>query len=90
MQLAWSRIWTRVTVSISYDDNDYTTDTSNKRPSLILTSLAMSHLFFSSYSVYEMGGKWQYSWWSAASKIYLKQLVEFLSSSHLDFTPVFR
>ena len=25
MQLAWSRIWTRVAVSISYDDNHYTT-----------------------------------------------------------------
>ena len=24
MQLAWSGIWTRVTVSISYDDNHYT------------------------------------------------------------------
>ena len=29
MQLAWSRIWTRFTVSISYDDNRYTTDTSS-------------------------------------------------------------
>ena len=29
MQLAWSRIWTRVTVSISNDDNHYTTGTSN-------------------------------------------------------------
>ena len=27
-QLAWSRIWTRVAVSISYDDNHYTTGTS--------------------------------------------------------------
>ena len=27
MQLVWSRIWTRVTVSISYDDNHYTTGT---------------------------------------------------------------
>ena len=24
MQSAWSRIWTRVAVSISYDDNHYT------------------------------------------------------------------
>ena len=29
MQLAWSRIWTRVAVSISYDDNHYTTNTSS-------------------------------------------------------------
>ena len=28
MQLVSSRIWTRVAVSISYDDNDYTTGTS--------------------------------------------------------------
>ena len=28
MQLAWSRIWTRVAESISYDDNYYTTGTS--------------------------------------------------------------
>ena len=28
MQLAWSKIWTRVAVSISYDDNHYTTGTS--------------------------------------------------------------
>ena len=28
MQSVSSRIWTRVTVSISYDDNRYTTDTS--------------------------------------------------------------
>ena len=29
MQSVWSRIWTRVTVSIPYDDNHYTTGTSN-------------------------------------------------------------
>ena len=29
MQLVSSRIWTRVAVSISYDDNDYTTGTSD-------------------------------------------------------------
>ena len=29
MQSVSSRIWTRAAVSISYDDNDYTTDTSN-------------------------------------------------------------
>ena len=28
MQSVSSRIWTLVAVSISYDDNDYTTDTS--------------------------------------------------------------
>ena len=28
MQSVWSRIWTRVAVSISYDDNHYTTGTS--------------------------------------------------------------
>ena len=29
MQSVSSRIWTRVAVSISYDDNDYTTGTSS-------------------------------------------------------------
>ena len=29
MQLAWSRIWTHVAMSISYDDNHYTTGTSD-------------------------------------------------------------
>ena len=29
MQLVSSRIWTRVTVSLSYDDNNYTTGTSS-------------------------------------------------------------
>ena len=28
MQLAWSRIWTRIAVSISDDDNHYTTSNS--------------------------------------------------------------
>ena len=32
MQLAWSRIWTRVAVSISYNDNHYTMDTSTFEP----------------------------------------------------------
>ena len=31
MQLSWSRFWTRVAVSISYDDNHYTTGTSKRR-----------------------------------------------------------
>ena len=30
MQLVSSKIWTRAAVSISYDDNDYTTGTSKK------------------------------------------------------------
>ena len=30
MQLAWSRVWPRVAVSISYDDNHYTTGTSKR------------------------------------------------------------
>ena len=31
MQSLSSRIWTRVAVSISYDDNHYTTDTSSEK-----------------------------------------------------------
>ena len=46
MQSVSSRIWTRVAVSISYDDNDYTTGTSkylmNLVSSLIYSSTSMS------------------------------------------------
>ena len=38
MHLAWSRIWTLVAVSISYDDNNYTTGT------LIPTGLTLSNI----------------------------------------------
>ena len=40
MQSVSSRIWTRVTVSISYDDNHYTTGTSKipKYPEYLLES----------------------------------------------------
>ena len=38
MQSVSSRIWTRVAVSISYDDNHYTTSTSNLG-NLMLTNL---------------------------------------------------
>ena len=34
MQSVRSRIWTRVAISISYDDNDYTTGTSLKKKSI--------------------------------------------------------
>ena len=30
MQSAWSKIWTRIAMSISYDDNYFTTGTSKK------------------------------------------------------------
>ena len=42
MQSVSSRIWTRVAVSISYDDNDYTTGTSINCG--VLTSLLLPHL----------------------------------------------
>ena len=41
MQLAWPRIWTRVAVSISYDDNHYTTSTFII---LIYSSIRLSNL----------------------------------------------
>ena len=44
MQLAWSRIWTRVAVSISYDDNHYTTGT------YIHTSIYLSIFSFHTWS----------------------------------------
>ena len=44
MQLAWSRIWTRVAVSISYDDNHYTMDfVSVQECKEIYTLNVMSH-----------------------------------------------
>ena len=36
MQSVSSRIWTRITVSISYDDNHYTTGTSNNIVNMLL------------------------------------------------------
>ena len=38
MQSVTSRIWTRVAVSISYDDNDYTTGCDEKSFDLVFTS----------------------------------------------------
>ena len=35
MQSVSSKIWTRVAVSISYDDNDYTTGTSKSKQMII-------------------------------------------------------
>ena len=51
MQLAWSRIWTRVAVSISYDDNHYTTGTSHsvspiKKNTPIIFFLIKKSIFF--------------------------------------------
>ena len=46
MQSVSSRIWTRVTVSISYDDNHYTTGTSMKNydwPVLIIVAIRIIH-----------------------------------------------
>ena len=46
MQSVSSRIWTRVAVSISYDDNDYTTGTSKNMMMMTqkLTCLMRTHL----------------------------------------------
>ena len=41
MQSVSSRIWTRVAVSISYDDNDYTTGTSAKHEVDILWKIRL-------------------------------------------------
>ena len=38
-----SRIWTRVAVSISYDDNDYTMGTSSKDDLLLLLWVTWNH-----------------------------------------------
>ena len=41
MQLVSSKIWTRVAVFISYDDNNYTTDTSNQVSLIIQDSFLL-------------------------------------------------
>ena len=54
MQLASSRIWTRVAVSISYDDNHYTTGTFHMIDNLsIAVHVFASHVLMS-FSVDEM------------------------------------
>ena len=45
MQSVLSRIWTRVTVSISYDDNHYTTGTSMGKVIDVL-KLTLCHILF--------------------------------------------
>ena len=57
MQSVSSRIWTHVPVSISYDDNDYTTGTS-KCEAGIRTTTCFGHL---TWMVCEMGGKQSYN-----------------------------
>ena len=53
MQSASSRIWTRIAVSISYDDNHYTTGTSRCRSrSIIITTVRLHHL-----DAYDMHGE---------------------------------
>ena len=44
MQSVSSRIWTRVAVSISYDDKQYTTGTSKDRALIGTTNLSQSEL----------------------------------------------
>ena len=47
MQLFWSRIWTRVAVSISYDDNHYTTGTFKNHITACKEMLTRKHLIIS-------------------------------------------
>ena len=46
MQSVTSRIWTRVAVSISYDDNDYTTGTSIKTQKMVLDAALLNTLHY--------------------------------------------
>ena len=43
MQLDSSRIWTRVAVSIPYDDNHYTTGTSNPKLYIMYNSIKFDY-----------------------------------------------
>ena len=46
MQLVSSRIWSRVAVSISYDDNHYTTGTSEKQTKYTSKTFFLSQEIF--------------------------------------------
>ena len=50
MQSVSSRIWTRVAVSISYDDNHYTTGTSYLNQSDLLKTIYIQLLYLMSYN----------------------------------------
>ena len=52
MQSALSRIWTHVAVSISYDDNHYTTDTSKKLSIIHVYGLYFSWFAFSNVKLW--------------------------------------
>ena len=55
MQSVSSRIWTRVAVSMSYDDNHYTMDTSFYQPGLDYSnSVNHNQLQMLSYSKYSL------------------------------------
>ena len=58
MQLAWSKIWTRVIVSISYDDNHYTTGTSTIPICVIYGYVERSHALKSE----KHSKHWRLSW----------------------------
>ena len=51
MQSVSSRIWTRVAVSISYDDNHYTTGTSNMYEAFKIFRV-LGELLFGNFEVY--------------------------------------
>ena len=51
MQSVSSRIWTRVAVSISYDDNHYTTDTSIKTIVIKLNVIVVTNLYLLSVGI---------------------------------------
>ena len=69
MQSVSSRIWTRVTVSISYDDNHYTTGTSIKVDQLLfkysqifrarVEPLKILYLMYIFFSDIEMSFTWK-------------------------------
>ena len=58
MQLAWSRIWTRVAVSNSYDDNHYTMGTARELVSARRIRLKTSKYFDSDLLAFKQFCSW--------------------------------
>ena len=81
MQSVSSRIWTRVTVSISYDDNHYTTGTSNQFTDL------KSNKFHCYYKTTPAGLVWTEEWYTHFSSSLISSLPFSLSLLTWAFQP---
>ena len=78
MQLVSSRIWTRVTVFISYDDNHYTTGTSTLHE--VIAPILRLHTFSVRHSVLFIQHQNHY-FWSVSTKCCFRQSIVAVSLS---------